>query len=595
MKIYAPKHDIKETQSVNLKDIPLAFVNTEDSEYSVDIKLNPEFAHDVKNRIRPYDVFMDDNPYFFKENGELLQNVQLKRRNNQYIYEPKSMTEYDLKTESSRFGCSVLIKRAMKYKNSQKYDIKIGVAEESGNLDFSNKLISIFGDANKRGKCPANIMVNGGNTLPQSLIANAMEDNDFFLTHSSDGKNIVKNGSPAALNIDGLLEKHVNLWLSVDSFGQLLQTSNKKKIVPQEFTAAQLYTKKAYDIDPSHTYEFDISREHPYFPKSKYRYFLLHPAVLVMEKIDHGFIIVTPSALLNNFDNMKSNASLIYEVLMNIFMQSYYESAEVTSWITDEPVDYIAGQENKNNARHKVINLSKMIADSQAGNDYSIVKVNSTNQHVIFGGLTADRNLLFYKISSKTDIPKAEDEISYLTTKQTVVNYTPEDIYTSESRAVIDYEITNNNVHVTLHPFHSSKHRICFLKDRTFRLDSKTQSYCLCTQESSPQIQNTIRLVDKRSYDQQPELFGICIATVKVVTKPAVKTYDIRIDGGGLPKDYPDDYNMVDIGHIDGRPYRLGGTMIIRLPKALKEHEDKIRFALKQHIAAGTYPVLIFK
>lgn len=584
---------------MGLKEIPLAFVNTDDSEYSVDVKLNPEFAQDKMTQVKPYDVFTDDNPYFFDKNGNILTNISLKRRNSQYIYEPKSMTEYDLNVETSRFGCTALIKRNMTYSNTNKYNIKIGIAEEGSGLDFANQLISIFGDANKRGKCPANITINDGNMIPQSLIANMLEENDFFIAHSTDGTHIVKDGSSAKLDIDGMLEKHVNVWLSVDEFGDVLQKveadANTDQYLARYFAEPQLYINQEYSIDTSYTYRFDTSVTHPNFPNDTYKYTYLHPAVLLLEKADCGFVIVTPAALLNDFNNMKRNIALIYEILMNVYMQSYYESAEETSWITDEPVDYIYGQENKSNARHKRINLTKMLADSGADEDYMLVKVDTTNPYVLFGGLTADKDMLFYKVANKTDIPKNAGEVSYLTTKQTVVNYSPEDIYTAESKAKIDYEVVDSNVTITLHPFHSSAHKINFTKDSTLKLESKKQIYCLCTLESSPQIQNIIKLVDKNSYEQQPELYGQCIATVKVITKPSVKTYDIRINGGGLPEDQPDDYNMVDIGHMDGRPYRVGSTMIIRLPKALKSHEDKITDAVNKHIAAGVYPVLIFE
>lgn len=597
MKIYAPKHDICEAESVGLKEIPLAFVNTEESEYSLDVKLNPEFAHDKAEQVRPYDVFREDNPYFFSKDGEILTDVTLKRRGGQYIYEPKSMNEYDLSEDTSQFGCTVLIKRTMSYSNDKMYNLKVGVAEDGGNLAFSKKLISIFGDANKRGKCPANITVNNGNLLPQSLIANRLEENHFFFAHSTDGKHIYKGGSLAELDIDGMMQKHVNLWLFVDDFESVLEKKEVSDTISAagDFTGPQLYTKTSYTLDEKFRYVFHADTENKYFPKSKYRYELLHPSVLIMERQDYGYVIVTPAKIFQDFSCMGQNVSLIYEVLMNIYLRSYYESSEITSWITDEPVDYIAGQENKNHARHKVINLDKAVVNAQAGQAFSLVKVNTSNPNVLFAGLTAERDMLFYKITGKSDIPKQEGETSYLTTKLTVVNYKPEDIYTGESKASIDYEVVNGVMHATLHPFHSSAHHIYFRQAQTFRINSNNQEYCICTKESSPQIQNVIQLIDKYSYDQQPEHYGICIAVLKVISKPSTKTYDIRVAGGGLPEDQPDNYDMVDIGHVDGRPYRRGSTMIIRLPKSLKEQEEKIRFALKQHIAAGTYPVLLFE
>lgn len=589
MKIEVSKHDIRETENVGLKEIPLAFIDTNDSEYDVDVKLNPEFSKDKKSQVKPYDVFADDSPFFFTNDGKLLKDTKLKRKNDKYIYEPSSIKEYSPAT----FACSILIKRNMQYRNNVLYSLRVGVAEEGIGLDFSNKLIAIFGDAYKRGICPANILINDGNMIPQSLIANTIEANDFMIINSADGITTTKDKNVGKIDIDSMLDLHTNVWLSVDDFAGVLKVADTDEhAVPQRLSETQLFANKDYAIDEKKTYTFDADGEHSNFPRSKYRYSLLHPSILIMERADKGFVIVTPSVL---FKDLAKNAALIYEILMNIYLRSYYESPQVTSWITDAPVDYIAGQENKLNAKHKTINIDSMLNDSKAGDDYTIVKINSTNPNVLFAGMTGAKDLLFYKIGSHTDVEKTDAEISYFTTKSSIVNYKPEDIYESEKKAEMESVVVNNDIVVTVHPFHSSKHKINFEKDCTFRLASKQQEYCICTKESSPDIQNVIRLVDKQAYEQDQNAYGILIASIKVFTKPATTTYDIRIEGGGLPEKYPDNYNMVDIGHINGRPYRVGSTVIIRLPKALKKHEEKIMKALNQHIAAGDYPVLIFE
>ncbi len=594
MKIYASKHDIRETQSVGLKEIPLAFIDTEDTEYSVDVKINPAFGNDVADRVMPYKEFSDDNPHLFRKDGRIILDAQLKRANEKYIYEPHSMNEYSLKESNSQFGVQVLIQRAMQYRNSTRYNLKIGVAEETGGLNFSNKLMSIFGDANRRGKCPANITVNSGSTIPQSLIANRLQENDFLIVHSPDGVNIVKNGRLAALDINSLMDMHTNVWISADDFGGMFKR-DAKAAVDGRLVKNQLYNQTAYTVDAQKNYVFDEYKQHSAYPNSQYTYSLLHPSVLLLEKADKGFIIVTPSALLSNYDSMKRNIALIYEVLMHVYMRSYYLSPKETSWITDAPIDYIAGQLNKFDAKHKKINVDKLLAASGAGSEYAISKIIVSNNNVIFGGLTAERDMLFYKIAGKTDIPKNEGETSYLTTKHSVVNYLPEDIYTGTSKAVITHEVENGDIRVTVQPFHSTEHKINLSKAKTFTLLSKNETYHICTKPSSPQIENTIIMVDKFAYEQDPKEYGHLIATVRATKKPRIKTYDIRVNGGGLPEKVKDDYNMVDIGHVDGRPYRVGSTMIIKLPKSLKNHEDKIRFALKQHMAAGVYPVIMFK
>ena len=64
--------------------------------------------------------------------------------------------------------------------------------------------------------------------------------------------------------------------------------------------------------------------------------------------------------------------------------------------------------------------------------------------------------------------------------------------------------------------------------------------------------------------------------------------------GGGLPEQLPDDYNMMDIGNLNGRPYRLGSTNIIHLPMAYKKYKDKIEDAVNLHAASGEYNIIVF-
>jgi len=70
---------------------------------------------------------------------------------------------------------------------------------------------------------------------------------------------------------------------------------------------------------------------------------------------------------------------------------------------------------------------------------------------------------------------------------------------------------------------------------------------------------------------------------------------DTRIMGGGLPDGQPDDYDMLDIGHVNGRPYRLGSAFIIRVPKKISNYESRIRTELDKHISAGDEYVLVFE
>ena len=71
--------------------------------------------------------------------------------------------------------------------------------------------------------------------------------------------------------------------------------------------------------------------------------------------------------------------------------------------------------------------------------------------------------------------------------------------------------------------------------------------------------------------------------------------YDMRKLGGGLPEDMEDNYELMDIGHINGRPFRPNSTVVFTLPKKFKQHEELIRNAIFKYISAEEYPVIFFE
>ena len=70
---------------------------------------------------------------------------------------------------------------------------------------------------------------------------------------------------------------------------------------------------------------------------------------------------------------------------------------------------------------------------------------------------------------------------------------------------------------------------------------------------------------------------------------------DIRQLGGGLREDARDDYNLLDIGHINGRPYRKGNTLVITMPTIYKEYEDRIIEAVNKYKVGEDYVVVFFE
>jgi hypothetical protein len=101
------------------------------------------------------------------------------------------------------------------------------------------------------------------------------------------------------------------------------------------------------------------------------------------------------------------------------------------------------------------------------------------------------------------------------------------------------------------------------------------------------------RLVDKTDYDYD----FIKIAEIKTVLYNNIENIDIRKCGGGLPENIVevlDDYNLQDISHLKGRPYRNAYTSVIKLPKRLQKYDGIIKTELEKHRAVGDNLMLLY-
>ena len=83
----------------------------------------------------------------------------------------------------------------------------------SDELDLCKKLINIFGNANKRGLCPSNSIVNNNKTEPESLLEYTVNNSDFIFMESYDGVNL-----PGGFTVDDVISCNTNLWISAENF-----------------------------------------------------------------------------------------------------------------------------------------------------------------------------------------------------------------------------------------------------------------------------------------------------------------------------------------------------------------------------------------
>lgn len=587
MVINMPKHEIDEADEVQIKEIPIGFINAEENELNVQTSVFKEFINDSKEIIKPYEEFDSEFPILFDDKDNVVTNITLKRKEEKFRYEPVGMTEYPI----THFSCSVTIKKHMSYRNDKLYNIKIGVCEADNNLSFCNKVIPFFGNAARRNLCPQNISINNNSMNPASLLENAVEENDFLIYKSPNGIQAYTEAGFTYIDFDEILKSNTNIWLCTDSFDEVMSEIKAEndlyyQIVDDDIKETTLlYDRTNYHISP---FEFNIDKENPNFPKLVYNYKLFHRSILLLEKENNGFVIVTPKDIFDDLDN----ARCIYEVLMYVYLNSYYTTKSATMWITDEDIDYseVTNKELKKN--HGEINLTKLLSSTNIETEYLFSNINIDNSAITFVGLDSNKNLQFAKIGESSDVPKKENEISYLTTKHTVINYKEKPIYKINKEVEIVTEIAGDNIYINVKPILNSSQGVYTNSEVKLKLEDTDIEYYLCGYETLAGIESGLELVPVDIYNENT--FGKLIARIRPLKKEYTKLYDTRVFGGGLPEKSPDDYEMLDIGNPYGRPYRIGSTLIIKIPKKYEEYNDRIQSEVKKHISAGDYPVFVY-
>lgn len=590
MKIYPQEHEILESSDILVKDIPLAYIDTEDNHYKVDINVENDFLNDERRQIRPYDSFSDEFTCFFDSNGKVLDDVPLVRRGNRYYYEPEGMIHFS----PTRFSCLINCQRSDSYKSNLDYDINVWASSEQLAYD----LTSIFGDAWKTGRSPQNIKVNNG-TMSYgpffSKTVDEMEKNDFLFFESPDGvryATIEMSGAEVLKDIpvEEFLEKHVNIWLSVDKFDHMMEavSVNPLKVVPPQIFKQEEYyihTKAGLPV-------FNLDTMHYHYDTSDYSYTLFNSSVLLLEKPGKGFVVVTPKDLLNN---SAKYAGLIYEVMLYIYCNSYFDIPTPETWITKAPVDYAVDRSEQFSRSQGHLNLNRIISDSKQRTDmaYVIRSVTTTKSGlVLFSGIDDDGEMHFVSLSNE-EPEKPEGAISYYTSSGEIVFYEPADVYLLERPFKANYTVDSNNViRIIAEPARSSAHKIH--TDLTYEMvvPNNLGTYYICANPLPGELSTNFALVLADTYSFAKH--GYKIATVVISCEQFTKLYDVRIMGGGLPEQLPDDYSMMDIGNLNGRPYRLGCTNIIRLPMAYRKYKDEIEDAVKLHAASGEYNIIVF-
>lgn len=583
MKINVSDRKFNIVEKPDLSDISIGYIDNKNTENYVDFIIDENFAADSSERVMPYQKVSSSATLFFDGNNNIVKNINLKRLGNTWIYEPDNSTEYT----PERFECSAIIKKSMKFTEEKTYSIKVCAGDMSDELDLCKKLINIFGNANKRGLCPSNIIVNNNKTEPESLLEYTVNNSDFIFMESDDGVNL-----PGGFTVDDVISCNTNLWISTENFDGITEapiTDTENNIYDPMYLEGRLvnfYTKTKRKAKITKIIKLsDLPEAYDDYDKE-----IVYDDILILDSKEKGSVIITPKEFL---DNLNDNSSVLYDVMMYVYLKSYVQTKTLSSWITNEPVDKRAYSNSELNRYHEKINIKDMLNADIKEDDFSILRVDTNNPGVFLVDINTDKELFFRKNDKSTKDPvKNPEEISFLTTKQSIVNYAPENIYLMESAAKLSYKYIDDDLYVVVDPMVSSSHQIIIPESIFLKIENMSRRYYVCASQTEPEGISDVILVDSEKYSLTDN--GIKIAEVIPKTKYSTKVYDIRIKGGGLPESFGNDYDLLDIGNPYGRPYRKGSTLIFRLPKQLEEHKDKLEKEIEKHIIASDIPIFVY-
>ena len=604
MKIYPNSSNIMVTNSVNvLTDIPLSYIDTQKLEYKINTVIKSDFKNKIKQEVLPYDKMNKNLICLFDKNGNQVNYLELtkhlKREGNDYIFMPYGSVAFSPKI----FEYNVTAKKSIVYNSKMQYNINVAVSNET----LSNVLMPIFGDAPTKGLAPSNILINNGSMSYSDLVSSSTKNKDilFNIKNSLDNNNEIEKPFETKTNV-------FNFIMEIAAQDYTEQTFiDKEKVemyMSSEYRDFSIKKPAIYNqVDLNSNMFFNVPRD-----REGVKYHNIFNSdvtpILLEEHEGKGFVIYAVNSLTHNIAKF---SKIMYEVMFYVYAKGYVKTMQYREWIADRMPDYIVVN-NKLTKKERFVSqleLHKMFGlNKYEVTPYEIEIDKDVYPFVNFTGLFDDY-LIFEKDTSEDnkkyqDPANERNAISIFTSRQNIV-YFDEFFYKIDDSLDenINVEKLNNSIRVTIKPYRHSTSGI-YIKTMTsldiplYYKDSMNNTvqitnadyYIVCKQNESASY---VEYVDVTNYSNSD---GLILATIQIrqdETKTLV--YDMRQRGGGLPESEKDNYNCFDIGHIYGRPYRKGGSMVITLPKRFEEHKDIIEQTVKQYCAAEEYPIILFR
>lgn len=615
MKIFPSIHKIKSVTESHIDldlNIPLAYIELDYSKYKIDKVMKDICNTNIKTEVLVNQEFSSASVKLFNKFNEAVKMDNLLTRvGNKYYYRPKDMVSF----EPQKFNYSATIKTNIAYKIANKYDINISCIDDVDSLDLSKRIATGFSNPALRDIVPPNISINKDRLDAYAFTDMSISDCDVLFIESPDGIHYDDSQKPLVIDKNLFLNNNTAIWIASD-YDKTYSYENNQVAEQYKIKTPVLNSKASM---MSEVY-FNMNAM-PHIPNVIYHNIFEgnRTPILIVEHIGKGYEIISHSSLLNNIEN---NIKAMYEVIMFCYLNRYKSTETLNQWITTQIPDYQIESGKLVKKKYFVSDIDLYKYFNLKASELILYNVSITDTHssntpddksqdlfdysttVQFIGMSGGR-LMFDKTKTDNDTYAIEPE------KPTnwISLYNGDNIiYLRELHYTVETDLTDKVF--TIANDHDLKVKILAFKSTSLGVDAQ-MPFDKVIPFITTEV-NGIQRIREAEYvfyinienqeigfdfiEDYKEDMGELLFNIKVYqTSDAIQVTDMRQLGGGLKEDATDNYNLMDIGHINGRPYRPAGTVVFTLPTKYKEHEELIEQAIKKYIGASDMPVIFFE
>ena len=581
MKIYPSERTIKDKETIEPRDIPLSYIDTEEIER--DIHFSTPLKEKRKTPVEPTESFKDPDVLLFTPDGARVPAGDiLEEYEGQYYYIPSEIFSPEV------FAVNIFAQKDQAFRSDRVYNFRVSCIDQDEESRLSKALALITGSAPGR-DCPWNIWVNSKKQGYTHFSDGPVKENDFLFVEADEGSTVEYYSEQVGQDelLKEAAEHCVNLWLNVNESDEALKAGGPGF----KLKKTCLYDTPEYSLE--YGYAFDLDRVKEHFPEEQYEYIELFEddtPIVLLQNGKKNYIIISAQPLFTGPGQpVFTNKDIIYEVLTAVYLRSFIRHEE-SVWITDEPVDRIAFRQEPYRLNHKHITLEDVARDSGQNikkSELSFAEVIPESDSVSFEGESESGYLKFKKTDPGGDPGKEEGQTSVFAVyrgQERVIYFREGQVNKLEEPLNLDIQEENGAVRIQAQPFKSTFYGLDLQKEQTITLENPAGDFYL-TKASTSEL-------EIKSEQQKPQDI---LATINIKKRQQTKNRDIRVPGGGLLETEEPDYRLFDIGHPYGRPYRTGATLIVRLPGKLEPYRNKIEKELDKYKAAGDYIILLFE